>query len=158
MIILLIKFLIIGLCAWLWYRGGKPKSKFFRKVFIPLTMALTLAIKFKIWWLFLLEGGAFQIGSLGYGNYSPEDDPKPSWLASITHDRSGEYIRALWGLIVSGTVSSILIIFGFLSLWGCLGYILLNVIVNYSVSKFKLPVKPTDLLVGAALASLVLFK
>lgn len=36
---------------------------------------------------------------IGYGNYDPEHDNKPSFLARITHDRGSWCIRAIAGVL-----------------------------------------------------------
>ncbi len=148
--------LTIAIFIALWITGGQKEGKI-RDVGCPIILALYLAMTLHAWWLFLAIGATYQAIRLGYGNYSPEDDPKPSFLASITHDRSGEYIRALWGLIVSVVGASPLILGHFLGIYQYLGYICLNVAVNYSVSKFKLDVIITDILVSGAVVSIIFF-
>jgi hypothetical protein len=137
-----------------WVKGG-GKQAWVRDILVPVVLGLYLALKFKAWWLFPACGATFQAIRIGYGAYSPEDDPKPSFFASITHDRSGEYIRAIWGLMVAGIGALPLLLGSFLGIWVYIGYVVLSIGVNYSVSKFKLPVTLTDILVGGAVGILI---
>jgi hypothetical protein len=152
---MIIKLFIIFLCAYLWQKGGK-KNGSIRDIPVPIILAAFMAFRFWSLW-FILMGGPLQMIRLGYGSYDPEHDDKPSWLASITHDRSGEYIRALWGFICSAEIGIWLMPGGYLGVWQYLCYIVLNTAINYCVSKFKLPKFWTDILVGSGISSLALF-
>ena len=71
-----------------------------RDTLLPFCMGGMMFFISHDWILGTATAGAFFIVRLGYGNYSPEDDPKPSLLAKITKDRQGALIRAIYGLIV----------------------------------------------------------
>lgn len=150
---------LIFLCAIiaLWIIGGQTKGRY-RDVPIPILLALSLAIAFKVWWLFLALGATYQIIRLGYGAYDPENDDKPSFLARIMHDRQGWYVRALWGLIVASMGASPLVSRHFIGLWPYLGYILINIFVNYMVCRLRLWVYFTDFLVSLAIGSVIFLK
>ncbi len=148
--------IILAIIAACWVKGG-GRQAWVRDILVPIILALCLALKLKVWWLFPALGATYQTIRIGYGAYSPEDDPKPSFLASLTHDRSGEWIRAIYGSIVA-TIGALPLLLGhFLGIWQYLGYIFLNITINYSVSKFKLPVTLTDILVGLGVGSLMFF-
>ena len=149
--------IIITLIAILHYLGGRHNGKMFRRIAIPALLALYCACALKTWWLFFAVGAGLQSLGIGYGNYSPEDDDKPSFLGNITRDRQGCWVRAIWGLLVASMTSLGLLLGGFISLWVYLGYIVLNSITGFLISKLQLPVLLCDLLVGASLASIVLF-
>ncbi len=147
--------IIITLIAILWYRGGQKGGKMFRRIAIPALLALYCACALKTWWLFLTIGAGLQTTGIGYGNY--EEGEKNSFLGIITRDRQGSLVRAIWGLLVASCASLGLLLGGYINLWAYLGYIILNSITGFCVSKFQLPVLLCDLLVGGVIASLVLF-
>jgi hypothetical protein len=92
---------------------------------------------------------------LGYGNYSPLDDSKPSFLAILVHDEQGAVIRALWGLLIGSAVALPVTIGGYLSWWLFGAYVAGFTLLNYLVSKLRLAVWLCDPLVGAGIASIV---
>ena len=151
----LIKVFTMLLIAYLWYEGG-GKRAWMRDILVPIILALFLAVYLKTWWVFLSVGATAQMIRLGYGAFDPEHDDKPSLLASLTKDRSGEVIRAIWGLLVSVWIGSSLFFGGFLSGGGYLSFMLINVFINYCVCKFKLSVVPTDILVGLGVSCIIL--
>ncbi len=151
-----IQLTILTIFIALWIYGGQ-KSGRTRDVFCVFILALYLAIKLKIWWLFLACGMTYNAIRIGYGNYSPLDDDKPILLASWTHDSSGEWVRLLWGLLVSVLGALPLVLGHYLGFWEYMAYVNLNMVVNYSVSKFKLGVYLTDTLVAGAVASIIFF-
>lgn len=153
---LLIKLLILALCAWLWQKGGQKEGRI-RDIPTPIILAAFFAIYLKTWWLFLACGAGLQLIRTGYGNYSPEDDDKPCLLARILKDRKGWYIRATWGLIVAVGAGLGLYLGHFIGIWAYLGYIGLNVLINYSISRLKLAVLPTDILIALGVASIIFF-
>ena len=118
-----------------WMLGGQIYGRI-RDVPVPLLLAFCLAFR-TTWWMFFAVAGFAQIIRLGYGRYDPENDPKPSLLASLTHDRKGYVIRAIWGFIVSTFIGGSLFFFGFLVLWKYILYIILNSFIGFSVSKFN---------------------
>ena len=154
-------FVIISVCAFLWYLGGE-KLAWLRDVLVPIILGISLPLLTVNNWLtrllhFALITGGFQIVRFGYGAYDPEHDSKPSFLASLIHDRGGWWIRAIWGLIVALVAGFFPYYLHYIPLWGYVAYICLNAIIGYCVSKFKLSVLPCDLLVGTGIASLGLF-
>lgn len=151
---MILKLILLGLIVALWVIGGQTRGRI-RDVPVPLIIALYCAIVLKTWWLFLVLGVMFQVIRIGYGNYDPENDPEPSFLASITHDRNGWYIRAIWGFIV-GSIGILSLLLGhFLGVLIYLGYVVLNTGVNFSVSRFGLPVIITDILVSLCIGSVL---
>jgi hypothetical protein len=93
--------------------------------------------------------------TLGYGNYDPQNDPKPCFLATLIQDRNGWYIRATWGAIVAVGASMGLFTMGFLSFYKFLLFLCGNIVVNYSVSRLRWSVYPADILVSMAFSSLI---
>lgn len=155
----MIKLIIIGVVSFAWYLGG-GKLAWIRDILVPIIMGLAVALLTPCsWltklWLFPAVTACWQIIRLGYGNYSPEDDPKPSFLASITHDRGGWYIRAIYGFLVAILAALVPYLAHFLPLWVYLAYILYNTAIGYSISRLRLPVLLADLAVGAGFASLL---
>ena len=151
-----LKILVMALCSYLWWLGGNKNGKI-RDISIPIIIALFTAIYLKVWWMFFAVSAGLQAIRFGYGNYDPEHDDKPSFLASILKDRQGKYIRALWGFIVSVLAGGMVFGFGFTTIWLYKSYVLLNIIINFSVCHFNLKRLPTDILVGAGVSSLILF-
>lgn len=145
------------LTGWLWYRGGKRNSKYMRKFIIASILSTYISIKLHSLLSFFLVGITFQTSGIGYGNYDPINDSKPSFLASWLKDKSEEWIRLVWGIIVSSCISLTLRIINFLSNPSVLCYIVINSIVNFLVSKLKLNVKLTDWLIGLSIGSIVFF-
>lgn len=152
--------ILIAICV-LWVIGGQGKRRL-RLNFVPPLIALKCVLGLscplltKIELFFALSA-TFQLIRLGYGNYSPEDDPKPSFLASLTHDRGGWWIRAIWGFLVAslGALPWVICTHHWLIY---LAYVLGNSILNFLVSRLKPPVLLTDILVSAGLASLIFIK
>jgi hypothetical protein len=143
---------IMAICGVLWRIGGSgPKPA--RRIGIPVILALYFAIT-EQWWLFFIEGAAYGLTiPIGYGAPTPDDD-KPSFLGKIF--RKGWIIRAMYGLIVSGTGALPLVIAGDLGLWAYLGYLALNFTIGALVVVFKLKDVFAEILVGLGFASVVL--
>lgn len=159
---LYIKLFLLLLVAGLWVRGGKKGGGAVRDVGVPILLGLGVALLIKDNILNRLLYGiltcaGFQAIRLGYGNYSPEDDDRPSFLASIIHDRQGSLVRAIWGLLVASCASLGLLLGGYISLWSYLAYIIGNSLVGFLVSRLRLPVLLADLLIGASIASIIMF-
>jgi len=135
----------------LWLAGGQFKGRI-RDIGCPITLALVIALKTQIWWHFLVMGAYWQVIRLGYGNYDPENDPKPSFLAKITHDRNGWWIRAIYGFLVA-------LVGGGWLLWTepikYSTYILGNALIGFLVSRLKLNVILTDTCVSLGFCSLM---
>lgn len=98
--------LAIPLFAFLGYQGGQPNRAWMRDILIPILLGVALFVKLKFPLIESIVVSVLTIGAantirIGYGSYDPEHDDKPSFLASITHDRLGAVIRLIWALIVS---------------------------------------------------------
>ncbi len=108
---MLIKIILIVLCAMLWRMGGWGKEsgnplpwKGWRVVLVPVILGAAIGFFIKDHWYMrvivgLVSTASFNIIRIGYGNYDPEHDPEPSFLARITHDRNGWWIRAIAGAL-----------------------------------------------------------
>jgi hypothetical protein len=106
--------------------------------------------------MFFASGGPANIIRLGYGNYDPEHDDKPSWLASITHDREGCWIRLIYGLITAFLIGIGPAIYtGHYFRFGF--YVLGNGILEFILNKRKAGDTMTELLNGAGRASVILW-
>jgi hypothetical protein len=99
---------LIVLIAFLWLVGG-GKQAWARDWIIPAIVAITMLFHHQLWWICLLTFGSCQIIRMGYGAYDPEHDNKPSFLAAITHDRTGIEERAIYGFIC-GMIAPICIV------------------------------------------------
>ena len=157
---ILIKIAFLPVIGYIWYLGGQGNRRL-RLILVPIFIGLGAGLIIKDNILArvvygLLVCGSFQAIRIGYGNYSPEDDPKPSFLASWTHDRNGWWIRAIWGLIVATSGTLALVAGHYIGYGLALMYILGYSALNFCVSRFRLPVLPCDLLVGAGLPAILL--
>ena len=148
-------FLIAG-CAFLWRLGGWDKAKWsgYRDILIPVALGLWYAITLR-WWMFFVVGGLSNIIRLGYGNYDPENDDKPSWLASITHDREGCWIRLIYGLITSFLIGIGPAIFTG-HYWNFGFYVLGNGLLEFILNKRKTGDTMTEIFNGAGRAIIIL--
>lgn len=153
---------IVGilLIAALWYIGG-GKQSWARDWVIPFIVGgfsfvnhhvglpLWVSIPFAV-----LVAGACNIIRLGYGNYSPEDDDKPSLLAKITKDRGGWWIRGIYG-IICGLVSFIpnfIFDSSLATTLKALGFTALFTVVCFTVVRLRLNRIITDLSIGTVFA------
>lgn len=151
---MIIPLLAMVIICFLWWKGG-DKDGSIRDIPVPIILALYFAFTYKLWWLFITVGGTAQMIRLGYGNYDPEHDDKPSLLASWLKDRQGKYIRMVWGFIVSLMIGSSLYIVGHIGLGYYLFYIFYNVLINFLVCHLKFSRLATDILVGVGISSIV---
>lgn len=156
------KLLIISITAILWFLGGWDKTKWsgYRDMLVPILLGFTVMffLPATLLWKIIIgiaTCGTLNIIRMGYGNYDPEHDDKPSFLASITHDRGGWWIRGIYGAITSSIGALPLIIYN-RHIYLYIMYIIINIITDFSVSRFKLKVLPCDLIVGSVKA-LVIF-
>ena len=157
----MIAFIAINIIVALWVKGGEKKGRI-RDVGCPLALGAGLTLCLPGDWMPRIIAGIAtialaQIIRAGYGNYSPEDDDKPSSLASITKDRQGFIIRAIWGALVGVITPGALMLMHFLILPSYFAYIVANIAINYLVSKLRLPVFWADMLVANAFGSLLFF-
>jgi uncharacterized membrane protein YfcA len=164
---MLIKIILIVLCGILWRLGGWGKEsgnpvpwKGWRVVLIPIILGAAIGLFINDHWYVriitaLASAASLNIIRIGYGNYDPEHDNEPSFLARITHDRSGWWIRAIAG-----------------ALYGLVGYLpyafysgrwrfyLFGMVVSaaagYCVSKLKLKDTITEPVIGLIFAGIVL--
>lgn len=156
----MIELIAIGLIIACWVAGGQIKGRI-RDVPTPIIIGAYFAFK-EVWWLFLALGTTFQMIRLGWGNYSPEDDPNPSFLANITHDRNGWWIRAIWGFLAAG-IGALPLIVGkwagfcdqYMSLLWYAIYVVGNTLINFGVSRLRLPVLIADILVAVGIGSII---
>jgi len=162
---IIIKIIIILICAGLWRLGGWDKAKWsgYRDVMIPVTLFFYYLFTCNILIAFLTCGAANSI-RMGYGAWDPEHDDKPSWLASITHDREGWKIRMIYGAITSFAIGlfpmlySIIVDHHLISLLVFAGYVIGNTGLEFLLTKYKAKDIVHEPLVGAGRAVIVLCK
>lgn len=143
--------------AGLWLAGGQRQS-WTRDWIIPFIVGGFSFINhhtgLPLWKSILfavLVAGACNIIRLGYGNYSPEDDDKPSLLALITKDRSGWWIRGIYG-VICGVVSFIpnfIFDMSLMTVVKAISFTTLFAVVCFTVVRLRSNVVVTDLLIGA---------
>lgn len=152
----MIQLAFITLCAVLWRLGGWDKAKWsgYRDVLIPVALGLWYALTLR-WWMFFAVGGPANIIRMGYGSYDPEHDDKPSWLASITHDREGCWIRAIYGALTSIMIGLAPAIYTG-HYWKFGFYVLGNAALEFILNKIKAGDTMTELSNGAGRASIIL--
>jgi len=162
-----IKIILIVLCGILWRLGGWGKEsgnplpwRGWRMVLIPIILGINVGLYIKDYWYIRLALGLATIASLniiriGYGNYDPEHDNKPSFLARITHDRNGWWIRAIAGAlyILVGYLPHTLYSHRWSIYFICA---IISSLVGYCVSRFRLKDIIADPLIGVTLASIIL--
>lgn len=151
--------LIILVGLWVW--GGQKKGRI-RDIGCPVVLGIALIFKLQGDWMHKVIIGivtiAFaQIIRLGYGSYDPENDDKPSFLASIIKDRQGAIIRLAWGLLVGIFTPIALVYTHSIIIPAYTAYIVCNVATNYSISKFRFPVLWADICVAVAFGSLMFY-
>lgn len=162
--LLIPKIMVLAVIASLWVIGGH-KQAWARDLIVPFILGTVIGLNqlcgvvWKDAILAVLISGAAQIIRLGYGNYSPHDDPKPSLLALITRDRNGWWIRAIWGAVVGvTTVTPILCMAGFNKyIFLATLYIAQLVVVCFTVVRLRSNVLITDILIGLSFGSAILF-
>ena len=147
-----ILYLIFGSVIGFWVLGGQTKGSW-RDVPVPILMGIGIWLATKSWLVGLISIGLWQIIRLGYGNY--EKGEKNCFLGNLTHDKQGALIRAIYGLIVAIVGCGALFTLKLLPLPKGILYITGNTLIGYCVSKFKLNVWLTDILVSAGFASLI---
>ena len=152
----MIRLIFLLLICFSWILGGQFKGRI-RDVGVPILIGLIIWLKAKSLVVGAISVGFWQIIRLGYGNWSPEDDDKPSFLARLTKDRNGWWIRAIYGTVASSVGALPLLLFNRLNPIPYIGYILLNGVVGFCVSRFKLNVYLTDTLVAIGLGSIILY-
>lgn len=158
--------MLIVLCSILWFLGGWGKEsgnpvpwKGWRVVLIPVILGISIVLFMHGAWFMRLVTGLATIASMniiriGYGNYDPEHDNKPSFLAKITHDRGGWWIRAIAGALY--------VLIGYLPYAFYSGrwwfYLLLAAVsagTGFCVCRFRLKAKTTDLIIGSTAANIL---
>ena len=149
----MIKLLIWALIAYLWYLGGQSHN-WYRDTLIPLILGAFCAILAHSGWVFLWVFIGYSIMRLGYGNYDPVNDPKPSFLADITHDRKGWKIRGVHAFLVSAIGGGIVAKYFGLD-WQYFLYVLYNTLGAYWIVRRGTKVKATDLSIGAMVGSII---
>ena len=72
-------------------------------------------------------------------------------------DKNGWYVRAIYGLLVA-TIGGLAVRTGhFLPVWAYITFIIGNTLIGYSVSRLRLPVLITDILISAGFGSILLW-
>jgi hypothetical protein len=144
-------------CAILWYFGGQEKS-WARDVIIPIIIGLYYAIT-RHWLLGLLLFGASNIIRMGYGAYDPVNDDKPSFLATLTKDRNGWWIRAIVGAMYGISTMSVMLTLSPApyNIGKAVAYTAQNSLVSFMVCRFRLNVFWTDLIVGLSFGSILIW-
>lgn len=161
---MLIKIILIILCGVFWRLGGWGKEsgnpipwKGWRVILIPIILGLGVAWFIKGNLLMRVIVGLTTIASMniiriGYGNYDPEHDNKPSFLAKITHDRNGWWIRAI--------VGALYVLIGYLpyTLYSgrwlfYLFWMVVSAGTGFCMSRFRLKAKIADFAIGIIVAS-----
>ena len=158
----MIAFIAINIIAALWILGGQKKGRI-RDIGCPIVLGVGVihCLPYGDWLHKIIAGIATialaQTIRLGYGSYDPENDNKPSFLASITKDRQGFIVRAIWGALVGIVTPLALIFMHYLIFPSYIAYIITNIAINFMVSKLKLPVFWTAVAVANAFGSLLVF-
>ncbi len=148
----------------LWNIGG-DKHSWARDLLVPIIMGISVFISRptgnlgKDILIGILTIAACNIIRFGYGSYDPINDDKPSLLASVTHDRFGWWIRAIWGMFCGFVIFAPLIAFkpepimyiraaAFASMLSA---------VCFTVVRLAWPKVPTDLAIGMMFSFFPLF-
>lgn len=157
----MIKLVVLGVICGLWYFGGQRSNRY-RDVGAPLVLGFGLIFFLPGDWLHRIIAGMLTIGlaniiRCGYGAYDPQNDPEPSFLASITKDRQGATVRLLWGLLVGIITPLVLLTMHFIILPAYIAYVVTNMLVNFSVSKLRFNVLTADICAALAFGSLLFF-
>lgn len=142
--------------AVLWVAGGY-QCAWIRDIFLPVLIGCLFWNRSGDPLLGVLTAGCFLIVRLGYGNYDPDTDPKPSLLAKLTKDRHGAIIRAIYGLIV-GIVGLAAYVAITRHYWLALTYTATLSTVCFIVVRMRLNVFWTDVLIGLAVSGVTLLK
>jgi len=153
-------FLAIIVC---WVIGGQKGGRI-RDVACPILLGLGVYLALKEYWLIsriiygILTCGSANAIRAGYGNWEPGE--KNCLLANILaffgyKDRQGAVIRALWGFLIGVLAPLPLVLGHFLPLPIYYGYVAGNMLINFLVSRLRLPVLLTDICVSASIASLI---
>jgi len=142
-----------------WIAGGQIKGRI-RDIPCPLILALGITLSISATPLHRIFIGialaaCWQIIRLGYGNYNPISDPEPSFLAKITHDRHGWWIRAIYGFLAASIGPIALVVGKHLPIWVWGLYVVGNAAIGYLVSRLRLPVFLTDVCVSTGLVSIL---
>ena len=147
--------LIVALCGLLYWIGGRSwGNKMFRRIGVPVLLALYLAIKCKCWWIFLACGAGYGLTiPIGYGE--PDESDPGSWLGRIF--KVGWLIRGVYGSIVASVGAVGLVLGHFQGIVAYLAYIALNFAIGAILCYFKAPDWLIEPAVGAGIGSIVFF-
>ena len=147
---MILKLLIALACAELWRQGGKG-HKLLRVVALPFVISAYLALTLHTWWLLLALFGVSNIYRVGYG--IPDATDKGSALGRLL--KIGWVVRAVVGGLYALLVGGVLLLTGFLSAQGLMGYTFLNVLVGGLGSFSKLKDEIFERLIGFCVGSIV---
>lgn len=155
----MIKLIILGIICFFWYLGGQ-KSGRLRDVACPLILGFSLIFFLPGDWLHRIIAGILTVGTaqlirLGYGSYA--EGEKNSLLGNLTKDKQGAIVRLLWGLLVGIITPLALLFMHYIILPSDIAYIVTNMMVNFSVSKFRFNVLAADICVALAFGSLLFY-
>lgn len=164
---MLIKIILILICGVFWRLGGWGKEsgnpvpwKGWRTVLIPVILGAAIGFFIKDHWYMrvivgLVSTASFNIVRIGYGNYDPEHDLKLSFLARITHDRNGWWIRAIAGALYVLIGYLPYMIYSerwvFYFVWAAV-----SAGAGFCVSRFRLKAKIADPVIGSTVAEILL--
>ena len=137
---------IIAVSSILWRLGGYAKAKWSgcRDTLIPIMFGLWFWYHFGLWWLFPTITGTYQIIRKGYG--------ESSWLKKIF--KRNDITRAAAGFLYSCAILPVIILYGFWLQWFI--YLFINTFTNFMVVWLDLNDWTTELLVGGAVATIIL--
>ena len=152
---IIIKLMIICICAELWYQGGQRGRAWCRDVLIPIILGTCVGF-FSVWWIGLLNIGTFNIIRIGYGIPDEGDEGsmlgrtfKKPWLVRMI----AGLLYGIWGLLP-------LFVFSIINAQHLLFYAYsacINSFVNSMGEVIRLNIKIIDRLAGAAISSFILF-
>lgn len=153
----MVEILFIAAVAGLWRLGGWDKAGWsgYRDVLVPVALGIWSAFTLQ-WWMLIAVGGPANSIRMGYGAWDPEHDDKPSWLAQLTHDRTGNLIRLIYGLVTAFAIGLFPALYTG-HYWLFLLYVLGNGALEFCLNKYKAVDWVVELLNGAGRASMVLW-
>jgi len=144
----------MGLFAAAYTVGGSLRR--IRVIACPLILGIGVGWVCRDFIAGVLVAGAYNVIRCGYGAWDPQNDPKPSLLALLTHDRGGWWIRAIWGLLVALVGAFCLVAGKHLALPLYIAYAAGCAIVGFAGARLRFPVYLMDACVALSIASIIL--